>query len=90
VKQNCFNLRPSKESCDCSEVSSSGILFHRLALATGNARSPTVTSRDAQTMRPLDEDDRRRRRDCASATRVKSAGSEEQSHEDSGKSDSLV
>jgi len=42
--------------------------------STADARSPTVTGRDGRTMRPMDEDEQRHRReDGTSATRMKSA-----------------
>ena len=51
-----------------AEVTSCGKLFQSLLPATGNARSPIVTSRVDRTVSRSDDDERRRRR-LVSATR---------------------
>jgi len=57
---------------DVDAVTKSGGLFHTRAAATGNARSPTVDSRDGGTTREDVDAERRRRRVPRSATRRKS------------------
>ena len=57
---------------DVDAVTKSGRLFHTRAAATGNARSPTVDSRDGGTTRAGVDAERRRRRVPRSATRRKS------------------
>ena len=62
----------TKLSSDVDAVTKSGRLFHTRDAATGNARSPTVDSRDGGTTRAGVDAERRRRRVPRSATRRKS------------------
>ena len=57
--------------CRCDVERWNGRSFHMLALATGNARLPTAESRMGGTSRRWEVEDRSRRPDVMSATRVK-------------------
>jgi len=62
--------REQKTGKVIADVTSVGRLFHKRLLATGKARSPTVTSLVARTTRALDIEERSRRR-FSSATRCR-------------------
>ena len=62
--------RCSKTTSDCTDVTWNGRSFHMLAPATGNARLPTVESRTSGASR-REAEDRSRRLDVMSTTRVK-------------------
>jgi len=64
-----------KAARDWEAVTWPGSSFQSLAAATQNARSPTVTSRVGQTSKAAVADERRRRREGMSATRVSLADS---------------
>ena len=70
VNRNVLRRR-LKTSSDCADVTCDGRSFQMLAPETGNARLPTVERRTAVTSSRSDVEDRSRRLEVMSATRVK-------------------
>ena len=70
VNRNVLS-RCLKTSSDCADVTCDGRSFQMLAPETGNARLPTVERRTAGTSSRSDVEDRSRRLEVMSATRVK-------------------
>ena len=70
VNRNVLS-RCLKTSSDCADVTCVGRSFQMLAPETGNARLPTVERRTAGTSSRSDAEDRSRRLEVMSATRVK-------------------